>query len=128
MPLELGLFLGARRYGNRSQRDKMCLVLDSERYRYQKFISDISGQDIKAHGNEPARAIGIVRDWLRHASSRTLPGGKAITRRYEAFRKELPTACRKLRLSVGEMTFTDFTWIVWEWLRLYPSLPPVLLE
>ena len=33
---ELGLLLGARRYGLRSQRDKQCLVLEVERYRSQK--------------------------------------------------------------------------------------------
>jgi hypothetical protein len=48
MPLELGLFLGAKRYG--AQRRKAVLVLDTEQYRYQRFISDLSGQDIHAHG------------------------------------------------------------------------------
>ena len=44
MPFELGLFLGARRFGTRPQRDKQCLVLEAERYRYQKYLSDIAGQ------------------------------------------------------------------------------------
>ena len=42
MPLELGLFLGAHRFGSGEQRRKACLVLDREPYRYQKFISDIA--------------------------------------------------------------------------------------
>ena len=45
MPLELGLFLGAAHYGNSTQRRKQTLVLDVERFRYQKFLSDIAGQD-----------------------------------------------------------------------------------
>ena len=64
MPFELGLFLGAKRFGNAMQRRKTCLVLDREPYRYQAFLSDIAGQDIAAHGGEPVRAIGAVRDWL----------------------------------------------------------------
>src|ERR1700704_4098519 len=28
MPLELGMFLGAKEYGDQKQRDKICLVLD----------------------------------------------------------------------------------------------------
>src|SRR6266446_2651699 len=28
MPLELGMFLGAKYYGNKTQREKVCLVLD----------------------------------------------------------------------------------------------------
>ena len=46
MPFELGLFLGCRRYGSARDRRKQVLVLDSERYRYQRFLSDIAGQDI----------------------------------------------------------------------------------
>ncbi len=34
MPFELGLFLGAKRFGNAVQRRKTCLVLDREPYRY----------------------------------------------------------------------------------------------
>src|SRR5689334_11199778 len=47
MPLELGLFLGAKRYGAPPQNRKRALVLDVEPYRYQRFISDIAGQDIR---------------------------------------------------------------------------------
>lgn len=36
MPFELGLFLGARRFGTAVQQDKRCLVLEAQRYRYQK--------------------------------------------------------------------------------------------
>lgn len=42
MPFELGLFVGATRFGIREQRRKVCLILDRGRYRFQKFISDIS--------------------------------------------------------------------------------------
>ncbi|HYU25729.1 MAG TPA: hypothetical protein VEO74_11030 [Thermoanaerobaculia bacterium] len=55
MPLELGLFLGAKRFGSPKQRSKTCLILDVERYRYQKFISDIAGQDIAAYAMRKRR-------------------------------------------------------------------------
>src|SRR5215218_5102889 len=35
VPLELGLFLGAREYGSREQKTKRSLILDAERYRYR---------------------------------------------------------------------------------------------
>src|SRR3954453_10673051 len=38
MPLELGIFLGARRYGTAPQKQKITLILDTQRYRYQAFI------------------------------------------------------------------------------------------
>lgn len=52
MPLELGIFLGAKRFGNHGQKEKVCLILDKERHRYQQFISDIAGQDIQSHQND----------------------------------------------------------------------------
>jgi hypothetical protein len=48
MPLELGIFLGAKKYGNEQNNNKACIIFDREQYRYQKFISDISGHDIKS--------------------------------------------------------------------------------
>ena len=51
MPLELGVFLGAKRFGDARQGSKSCLILDRDPYRYQVFCSDIAGQDIRAHGN-----------------------------------------------------------------------------
>jgi hypothetical protein len=52
MPLELGIFLAAKRFGGPPQNNKMCLILDRQPYRYQKFISDIAGQDIQAHAKK----------------------------------------------------------------------------
>ena len=119
MPLELGMFLGAKRFGRDRQRTKACLILDMEPYRYQAFISDIAGQDIRPHGNEPGEAIKLVRNWLRDSSKRkTIPGGKEISRRYELFRKQLPEMCGELKIEEDELTFNDYTNLVSEWLSL----------
>ena len=64
MPLELGLFLGAKRFGAEPQKQKRCLILDRERYRFQKFCSDIAGQDIEAHDGRVELLVRKVRDWL----------------------------------------------------------------
>jgi hypothetical protein len=123
MPLELGLFLGAKRFGREEQKSKTCLILDVERYRYQKFISDIAGQDIAAHNGDAGKAIGCVRDWLSNAVPKSIriPGGKIMTKRYAAFRKELPATCKKSHLSIEEMTFNDYVAQVEEWLKGAPS-------
>ena len=55
MPLELGLFLGAKKYGGARHREKSCIIFDREPYRFQRYISDIAGQDIHAHRGEPHR-------------------------------------------------------------------------
>lgn len=112
MPFELGLFLGmARNAPGRS-----CLVLDRDRYRYQKFISDISGQDIAAHANDPEKTVGVVRNWLRSSQTEgTVPGPAHIWKRYRSFRKDLPGICEDLRLKPGEMIFNDYATIASEW-------------
>jgi hypothetical protein len=120
MPLELGMFLGAKRYGRAEQKRKNCLILDIDQYRYQRFISDIAGQDISAHGGEPVQVIRIVRDWLNNLVSLSLrlPGGRAIANRYAQFRVALMTSCGQLDLSVDELTFNDYVIQVEQWLRL----------
>ena len=65
MPFELGLYVGCKWFGNKTQQAKSCLILDREPHRYQKFISDISGQEVYYHDNEPEQALGMVRNWLR---------------------------------------------------------------
>lgn len=116
MPLELGLFLGAKRFGGRDQKQKRALILDVEPYRYQRFLSDIAGQDIVAHGGEVGRVIQIVAAWLRDQSgSTTVPGGKRIGEEYDVFRTVmLPTILEERSLSHGELSFLDYTRIVYE--------------
>jgi hypothetical protein len=72
MPLELGLFLRATKFGEGGQENKRCLILDRESYRYQKYISDIAGQDIKSHDDRPEVAIRKVRDWFDSSPVDTL--------------------------------------------------------
>ena len=45
MPLELGFFMAAKKYGAKEQKQKKCLILDTDAHRYLSFISDIRGQD-----------------------------------------------------------------------------------
>lgn len=117
MPLELGMFLATKRFGAGRQQKKVCLILDSAPFRYQQFISDIAGQDIQVHKNNPKDAIAVVRNWLRSASGSTLPGGMEIYRRFQSFEKDLPSLCEELRLQREELTFNDSSTIIADWLR-----------
>jgi hypothetical protein len=114
MPLELGLFLGAKRWQN----EKLCLILDSEPHRYQRFCSDIAGQDIQIHNQQPKEAIRVVRNWLSGAETDSrLPGGTYIANRYDKFHEDLPLYCEKFKQTVEELTFKDFRMMVIEWLE-----------
>jgi hypothetical protein len=122
MPLELGIFLGARAFGHGSLSDKKCLIMDRTAYRYKKFCSDISGQDIRPyHGRQIALVTGI-RDWLRQWAppGRSLPGGDAMNRRYNDFKKELPGICAIERLNVKKIHYLDYLTLTTAWLRENP--------
>lgn len=122
MPFELGMFLGAKRFGDDEQKKKSCLILDKEPYRYHSFISDIAGQDIQSHNNNDSEAIKVVRNWLRSTSGRvTIPGGKEILRRCRLFKSELPALCKEIKITIDEMIFNDYTNIVSLWLNENPS-------
>ena len=119
MPLELGLFIGAHRFGDSRQRTKSALVLDSEPFRFQKFISDIAGQDIVAHGNQPSRAIEAVRDWLAselQGQAPRLAGGAALARHFATFQRELPAICRAADRDAARLIYPDYCEAVSEWL------------
>jgi hypothetical protein len=118
MPLELGVFLAARRFGSSKQKQKNCLILDRAPYRYREFISDISGHDIRSHTDNPAEAIRCVRDWLNSKSGRrTIPGGRAIADRYGQFQDNLPDMCAEVAVVPDELTYNDYTNLVSTWLR-----------
>lgn len=118
MPLELGLFLGAKRFGDEKQKRKRCLVLDTKPYRYQAFMSDIAGQDIEAHGNDIATLIDKVRLFLNAARrGEPLASGAVLTGDYDRFSKALPGMCADLDIDVDTLTFKDFAWIAARWVE-----------
>lgn len=126
MPLELGAFLGAKYFGNMHQRRKACLILDSDEYRYQKFISDIAGQDIKAHADDPIKTIALIRNWLNDYIPRTrsIPSGSVLAHRYKLFRADLPDMCSNASQRVRELTYRDYLNMVWTWLKLHSHRLP----
>lgn len=118
MPFELGLFLGARRFGGKDQKAKRFLILDNERYRYQQFLSDLSGYDIYPHGNDPVSASGRVRDWLVVASRRRLiPDKSVIWDHYIEFLNRLPDYCDDRRLEPANLVFIEYCYAVTDILR-----------
>src|SRR5215217_7029772 len=114
MPLELGAFLGAKSYGGPGQRDKRCIIFDRERYRFQRYISDIARQDIHSHEGSEQKLIAELATWLRDQSrDPKVPGGRAIAGEFATFKASiLPAVCETRSLEPDELTFGDFNDIV----------------
>jgi len=121
MPLELGIFMGARRYGGEEQKLKRILILDIERFRYQRFISDIAGSDIHAHGGDPFVALRETRDWLKNVSRRQIPSAARIERLYREFLAALPDLAAALEFEPDRIPYVDFETIVTDWLLAVPA-------
>jgi hypothetical protein len=93
MPLELGIFLGAKFLGEREQVQKACLVFDEQPYRYKMYLSDVAGQDIEWHANNPKNIVCRLRDWLALRVTDHLPSGSIVWDHYQTFQGELRYQC-----------------------------------
>ncbi|HMO04831.1 MAG TPA: hypothetical protein PKC67_04950 [Kiritimatiellia bacterium] len=118
MPLELGIFLAAKYYGREEHDRKRCIIFEAKAHTYEKFISDIKGQDISAHNNSPEKIVKMIRDWLATCSPKaTIIGGNAVWRDYGLFSTWLPKQCRKKRLTLSTLIFGDYINLIYEWIE-----------
>ena len=113
MPFELGLDLGCRLYASGRLADKQCLILERERYRYQRVLSDISGNDIRAHDGDTQTLISEVRRWLSVATAKDLPGGSHIWQRFNVFSTFLQASLTKAGFTTEEINTLETA----EWIR-----------
>jgi hypothetical protein len=120
MPMELGVHLGARLLGEKRHRRKRALILDAVAHRYDEALSDISGQDIETHGNDPREAIRCVRNWLsEHRAHKAvpLPGVRAMQDDYEQFQAEVGALLAARRLDpLDQLTHSDHMFAVRDWI------------
>jgi hypothetical protein len=119
MPFELGLYLGADHFGGPGQR-KEILITATKQYEYQKYISDIAGQDIAAHRDKEENVVMLVRNWLNSHQLKTagkpLPGAMFLQKRYREFKNALPLILKKLTLDTNP-GFGDLLYVIVEWLE-----------
>lgn len=85
MPFELGLDVGCRVFGQGPFAEKKCLILETEHYRYQAALSDMSNSDIAVHGDQPLAALREVRNWLVSEARLRSPGPAALWARFIDF-------------------------------------------
>lgn len=106
MPFELGLTLGLRAAGGDHARHTV-LILERDKYTYQKCLSDIAGQDLQAHGGDVGQVILKVRNWLRTEAGLDLPGPKQILTDLDSFRSALNRSCEDAGLRRDDMPFSE---------------------
>lgn len=118
MPFELGLDIGCRYYGDSSLQSKCCLILDKERYRYQKVLSDISGNDIQAHYGDPEQLIKKIRNWLQTSCGLKLPSGNHLWQLFNEFYTAFVVSCCDAgydEADMNEMPVSEYVNYVKDW-------------
>lgn len=120
MPFELGVCVGFQlaeaAYVKKRPNRRECLILGRDLNQYRASLSDLAGNDISIHKNNPKTAIAVVRDWLDDYAKPTCMGGEKIHRMYLNFRRHLPIACRNRQISLDELTYTNYVSFVSDWL------------
>jgi hypothetical protein len=85
MAFELGVDYGCRSFAEGEARSKRFLILEKERYKYQRALSDLSGSDIKNHNNEPEDIVREVRNWFLETASCRPPSGTVVWEHFNEF-------------------------------------------
>lgn len=119
MPYELGLDIGALEYGSRKLKTKRILILETERFHYQKVISDIAGQDIENHNDDPKTLITKVRNWFSaNFPEETIVGQSVIWIAYNQFIDDLNTnlSASYTEDEIEEMPIGDFIKFAKDWI------------
>jgi hypothetical protein len=120
MPFELGLALGAKRFGRRP-RDQIKIMV-GERYRLPAYLSDLGGNDPDAHEKDPAKVIRIVRNFLqRSPQGGVLPGPSKIAADFATFKARLPAIAADIDFRPDEVhgyhDYPTFAWCVTAFLK-----------
>ena len=79
MPLERHIYRCSR-FWRCAPKAEEVFVHEGEPHQYHRFISDISGQDVRCHNNLPEEAVKEVRQWISDqvSTKKVVPGRDRI--------------------------------------------------
>lgn len=126
MPFELGLAMGAKRFGGTSRRRDFIKIMVEEPYRLPAYLSDLGGNDPAAHRADPAAVIRIVRNYLHRApTGGILADPTKLARDFGRFKTELPEIAERIDFDTNEIgglkDYPTYVWCVAEFLKSGPA-------
>lgn len=123
MPFECGIDFGIKLSNPQKYQNKKFLILEKEQYRYQKVISDISGNDIKAHKNNPEKIIKVVRDWFKPTNN-DIPRHKEMWLAFNEFEFDYEDILKEEGYNpkdIYELTFSDVIEYMTNWITAFKN-------
>ncbi|MFZ4476155.1 MAG: hypothetical protein ACOYPR_13235 [Saprospiraceae bacterium] len=124
MPFECGIDFGIRMSGDQDIVNKQFLILEKEQHRYKQVISDISGNDIKAHHNSAELVIKVTRDWFK-PNHPNIPWYKEIWLAFNEFSYDYEKVLEDSGYDskdINAMTFTDIIEYMKAWINEYKGI------
>jgi hypothetical protein len=123
MPFECGIDFGLKMSTKEDFENKKFLILEKEPHRYQKVISDISGNDIKAHNNDPEQIIKVIRDWFKPRNL-NIPRHREIWLAYNEFDYDYESILKSEGYNpkdINSLTFSDIIENMTAWIIEYKT-------
>lgn len=121
MPFELGIDYGCRLFKGGNTRQKICLILEKERFRYHRALSDLSGIDIKRHNGQPEDLIRETRSWfVENQLVDRVPSGMEIWEEFNVFMADFYEQRQKEGFRAKDlesMPVIEFMQFIQEWLN-----------
>ncbi len=123
MPYELGLDIGCLEFGARKLKTKKILILETERFHYQKVLSDIAGQDIENHNDDPKILVRKIRNWFSSLSTRkSFASSTEIWTAYNQFCSDLVEELKGYSSEdIDEMPIDEFIKFSRRWIVSFKS-------
>ena len=124
MPYELGLDVGASEYGGKLLRSKKILILETENYHYQRVISDIAGQDISNHSDDPKILVKKVRNWISANRENSVDPSGQIWIAFNQFTEDLQTTLldKYSEEEIAEMPIGEYIKFAKDWIPRFKNV------
>jgi hypothetical protein len=123
MPFECGIDFGLKASNNDEFGAKRFLILEKEPYRYKSIISDIAGNDIRSHKNDPQEIIKSIRDWFKVLQHK-VPWSNTIWLAYAEFEADFELILLKNGhdpKSIYSITFSDIIENMTAWIKAFKA-------
>jgi hypothetical protein len=125
MPYELGLDIGCCEFGGRKFKGKRILILETDKFHYQKVLSDIAGQDIENHNDDPATLVRKIRNWFSTVDeSKKYPSANTVWIAFNQFNDDMNRSLTMEGFTPSEietMPVNDFINFAKDWIKNFKS-------
>lgn len=123
MPFELGLVMGAKRFGGQRHKGKTALIMVKEPYRLPGYLSDLAGNDPEAHHGRLEEIVRVIRRYLhQRPDGSTLPGPERLLAEFGSFGVWLNERAKRLHLKSDDIhpfkEYRTYMALLTEFLRL----------